>query len=146
MTIPIDGGSRTKEIATPVHFVPDQVYDAQIDVLHTSLYTAVCLVHFQGCGCLHQQDLLELKGEVKELKNEVKEATEELKKIKNIVSDVWEFLSKQQRPLQHPYCQTPPPLPSPLQLGHGSPLGRPFVFTNEPPGTKHCLPCSSSSY
>ena len=87
-----------------------------------------------------------LKGEVSELKDEVKEGTEELK---NIVLDVWELLSKQQTPLQHPALvhnqspyQTQPP---PLQLVQLSFIGRPFSFGNDLLGMGQCLPCFSAS-
>ena len=91
----------------------------------------------------------ELKDEVSELKDEVKEGTEELKKLRNIAEDIWELLSKQQTPLQHPAltsaqspCQTPPPLPPPLQLvQYSPPIGRPFSFDNDLLGMGQCLLC-----
>ena len=71
---------------------------------------------YKGGGSLFQQDLTELKGEVNQLKNyvnelkcevselkdEVKERTEELKKLRYIAVDIWELLSEQQTPIQHP--------------------------------------------
>ena len=83
----------------------------------------------------------ELKGEVGDLKDEVKEGTEELKKLSKLATDIWEFVSKQPTPLQDPplqpestsTCQSPPPLPPPLQLEQYSPpMGRDLpgmVFT-----------------
>ena len=100
----------------------------------------------------------ELKGEVGDLKDEVKEGTEEMKKLSKLAMDIWEFISKQPTPLQHPPlqhpvlmsarspCHSPPPLPSPLQLvQYSPPMGRPFSFDNDLPGMGLCLLCFSSS-
>ena len=65
---------------------------------------------------------MELMGEMKEWKDEEKELKDDVKEVKYVVFSIWELLSKQQTPLQHPastvpqsLCQTPPPLSSPLQ-------------------------------
>lgn len=75
----------------------------------------------------------------------MKDLVEEVKEVKRIVSNIWDFLANQRPPLPalsepQSVCQSPPPLPPPLQLTtEFPPLSQHSPFTENSPGMSHCV-------
>ena len=106
--------------------------------ISTGCCSYIYISSFQSCRCISEQKFNELKDEVKDLVEEVKE-------VKRIVSNIWDFLANQRPPLPalsepQSVCQSPPPLPPPLQLTtEFPPLSQHSPFTENSPGMSHCV-------